>query len=107
VEGDDEVVLSYDPFTLLPLSEPLINIRLNLEKAREAGVIDPEIEIALIAEMKEVFYPRRNYSLLVEMAEKISEKKNAQNLKSFLREEAQDFKQKDAIFLLKAVKQML
>ncbi len=106
VEGDDEVVLSYDPFTLLPLSEPLINIRLNLEKAREKGAIGPETEKALLIEMKTVFYPRRNFSLLIEMAERISEKKEAQKLKNFLRDEAEDFKQKDALFLLKAVKQI-
>ncbi len=106
VEGDDEVVLSYDPFSLLALSEPLINIRLNLEKARAAGVIGQEAEKALIAEIKAVFYPRRNFSLLIEMAEKILGKNEAQKLRIFLRDEAEDFKQKDAIFLLNAVKQI-
>lgn len=106
VEGDDEVVLSYDPFTLLALSEPLINIRLNLEKAREGGVIGQEVERALIDEMKKVFYPRRNFSLLIEMAEKIMGKNEAQKFKKFLQDETEDFKQKDAIFLLKAVKQI-
>jgi hypothetical protein len=107
VEGDDEVVLSFDPFSLLPLSEPLINIRLNLQKARVAGVIGPETEIALMSEMKKVFYPLRNFSLLSEMAEKLLGIKEARELNNFLRDEVEDFKQKDAIFLLKAVKQIL
>jgi hypothetical protein len=107
VEGDDEVVLSYDPFTLLPLSEPLINIRLNLEKARVGGVIGPETEQALMGEMKKVFYPRRNFPLLIEVAERIAGKNEARELKKFLEDEAEDFKRKDAMFLLKAVKQIV
>jgi TfuA protein len=107
VEGDDEVVLSYDPYTLLPLSEPLINIRMNLLIARDRGVISPETETALMAEMKKVFYPRRNYSLLIEFAETLSEKKEAQRLKIFLRDGVEDFKQKDAKILLKAVNNLL
>jgi hypothetical protein len=104
VEGDDEVVLSYDPYTLLPLSEPMINIRLNLQRAVAAGVIGEGSASALLTEMKRVFYPRRSYAILMEMAEKLLENKEVEKFKKFIEERVEDFKQKDAIFLLKAVK---
>src|SRR5208337_2095701 len=37
--SDDEVALVFDPVSGCSLSEPLINIRFTLRKARDAGVI--------------------------------------------------------------------
>ena len=40
LESDDEVALVFDPSSGLALSEPLINIRFTLKRAREEGIID-------------------------------------------------------------------
>jgi len=59
IEGDDEVVLMYDPFTLQGLSEPLINLRLNIEEAARQRVISESDGQVLIARAKTVFLPSK------------------------------------------------
>ncbi len=104
VEGDDEVVLAFDPFDQTPLSEPLINLRLNLHRAHEAGFIDRACMEILMRELKSVYYPRRSYELLFSIAREKMSDKGARPLIEFLRENAVDYKRDDAILLLKAVK---
>jgi hypothetical protein len=104
VDGDDEVVLAYDPFSLHGLSEPLINLRLNLEAAATRGVISDSDATRLIAELKRTFYPKRSYELLLSTARKLLGEEDFNRLSMFLQDCAIDFKRKDAILVLKAVK---
>jgi hypothetical protein len=103
VEGDDEVVLMYDPFTLAALSEPLINLRLNLEEAVKTRVITESEAAAIIARLKAAFYPTRSYSLLLSIARDIVGGTALRELEEFVRTRALDFKRIDAISLLRAV----
>lgn len=107
VDGDDEVVLAYDPFDQMPLSEPLINLRLNLQRAMEDGIIDLSDYHMLMNELKAEFYPRRSYELLFSVARNRLKKERASALEEYLRRNAIDFKREDAILLLKAVKAYL
>lgn len=104
VEGDDEVVLSFDPFTQMALSEPLINLRLNLRKACEEGIITSADADALLRELKKEFYPRRSYEMLYYIAKYILIDTDARALEDHLRKSAIDFKRNDAILLLNVVK---
>ncbi len=105
VEGDDEVVLSFDPFTQQPLSEPLINIRLNLQVACDRGTITPAESARLLDEVRREFYPRRTYEVLFAKAREVLKSVDARALEDDLRRAAVDFKRNDAIMLLKAVKE--
>jgi len=105
VNGDDEVVLAYDPFSLRPLSEPLINLRLNLEAAAERGVIDGAAAERLISALKRTFYPKRTWDSLYQFAKQELKKNDFEALSNFLKNEGMDYKQNDAILLLKAVKE--
>lgn len=104
VEGDDEVVLSFDPFTQAALSEPLINLRLNLIDACERGIITSSDTDTLLRELKKEFYPRRSYEKLFYIANNILLSKDAQALEEHLRKCKIDFKRNDAILLINAVK---
>lgn len=104
VEGDDEVVISFDPFTQAALSEPLINLRLNLLDASEKGIITSADADVLLKELKKEFYPRRSYEMLFYIANNILLNKDAQALEEHLRKSKIDFKRNDAILLLNAVK---
>jgi len=42
--SDDEVALIFNPVTLEPLSEPLVNIRFNVKKLKEEGLLSPELQ---------------------------------------------------------------
>jgi hypothetical protein len=104
VNGDDEVVLAYDPFSLRPLSEPLINLRLNIEAAAERGVIDDASADRLISALKRTYYPKRTYESLYQIAKEELKKGEFEAFADFLKNEGMDYKQNDAILVLKAVK---
>jgi hypothetical protein len=67
--ADDEVALVFCPATLLPLSEPLVNIRLALGAAHRAGLISLAELIGLTRRMKRLYFPDRSRErLFAEMA---------------------------------------
>jgi hypothetical protein len=105
VNGDDEVVLAYDPFSLQALSEPLINLRLNLEAAVAQRVIGREGAEGILDELKRTYYPKRSYDSLYQFAKMKLKKEGVEALLNFLKIEGMDYKQNDAILLLKAVKE--
>ncbi len=60
LESDDEVALVFDPSSGLALSEPLINIRFTLKRAREEGIIDAAEHDALLASARVGILPAEN-----------------------------------------------
>jgi hypothetical protein len=65
LESDDEVALVFDPVSGLSLSEPLINIRFSLMRAKESGIIDTAVHDALLVSARSLFYPKRTYRAIV------------------------------------------
>jgi hypothetical protein len=65
LESDDEVALVFDPLSGLSLSEPLINIRFTLQRAKEIGMIDTAVHDTLLASARSLFYPKRTYRAIV------------------------------------------
>lgn len=107
IDGDDEVVLAFDPFTGRPLSEPLINLRLNIEAAVERKLIPHEQGVRLIMELKRTYYPRRSYELLLSLGREVLGKEELEAISTFIKEEAFDYKREDAKNVIKAVKSTL
>ncbi|HUV79820.1 MAG TPA: TfuA-related McrA-glycine thioamidation protein [Candidatus Bathyarchaeia archaeon] len=103
--SDDEVALLFDPETFRPLSEPLVNIRYNLELAEEKGIINKEVEEKILKVAKSLYYPERDYEIILSNAE---EELNVdlKQLKKFLREERRDLKREDAIAALKRIREI-
>jgi TfuA protein len=67
VDSDDEVAMTFDPETLEATSEPLVNIRITLQRACLAHRLSSRTaEIALKA-IKQVFYPNRTYRTMLDM----------------------------------------
>lgn len=106
IEGDDEVVLMYDPFTLVALSEPLINLRLNIEEAMREKIINSSEGDELIARLKDAYYPERSKEMLLTISSEILDNSSFRRFKEFLMERGCDYKKNDAISLLKAVKRI-
>jgi hypothetical protein len=65
LESDDEVALVFDPVSGLSLSEPLINIRFSLMRAKESCIIDTAVHDALLVSARSLFYPKRTYRAIV------------------------------------------
>ena len=104
--SDDEVALLFDPETFRPLSEPLVNIRYNLELAEDKGIITKEVEEKILEVAKSLYYPERDYEIILSIAE---EELNVdlKRLKKFLREDKRDLKREDAIEALKLIKELV
>jgi hypothetical protein len=104
LQADDEVALVYDPETLRPLSEPLVNIRIALEAAAAEGVIPPAAAEEGIARAKALYFPQRTYRAVLRLLEPCLSPAEHAGLAAFLRERAPDAKRADAIALLERLR---
>jgi len=70
LEDDDEVAIAHGPpeVGFLAGSEAMVNIRQTLLKAERVGVISTELRTALEKIGKKLFYPDRNYTVLLRLA---------------------------------------
>jgi hypothetical protein len=66
--SDDEVALISNPVTLEHLSEPLVNIRFNVKKLKEEGLLSPRVAGALIEIAETLPYPERGYERILSIA---------------------------------------
>lgn len=102
VESDDDVAVILNPQTHEQLSDSLISIDYNLKKARDAGILsDSELE-ELLDISKSVFYPKRTYGKVFK--ESNLDEKVIESLKQYIQEHGYDVKRKDAIEILKYIK---
>lgn len=95
VISDDEVALIYDPETYLHLSEPLVNIRHNLDLAVRAGAISSDAAAAILAHGQQMYFPERTYASVAAGSEVEGEA-----FLSFVRTNGEDQKRLDAIAAL-------
>ena len=106
LESDDEVALVFDPSSGMALSEPLINIRFTLRRAKDSGIIDIGAHDALLAAARSVFYPQRTYRTIAYQAgEAIDEKTRAQFLQ-WVKTNACDQKRDDAVAALDYIRKI-
>lgn len=61
VEADDEVAIVFDPETLRPLTEPLVNVRCAVACAERAGWLAANVAAAIIAAARALPYRARTY----------------------------------------------
>jgi len=105
--SDDEVALLFDPESLNPLSEPLVNIRYNLDVAENQGLLSSEVKAKLLEVAKALYYPERVYDTILAAAAGIVEHVELARFKKFLADEKRDLKHEDAIAALKRLKEMM
>ena len=63
--SDDEVALIFDPFSWEPRSEPLVNIRFNLDLAWQMGVISASCKDRLFHCAEARYFPERTYERML------------------------------------------
>lgn len=61
VEADDEVAIVFDPETLRPLTEPLVNVRCAVARAERAGWLATNVAAAVITAARALPYRARTY----------------------------------------------
>lgn len=99
--SDDEVALIFDPVTMEPLSEPLVNIRLNLDLALQRRIIDSASHDILLSLAKSLYFPERTYERMLEAAAGRIPQGLLDSLSRFLQEERRDLKMEDAAAALR------
>ncbi len=104
--SDDEVALVFDPFTWEPRSEPLVNIRFNLDLAWQMGTISAQCKDRLFHYAQARYFPDRGYERMLSDASKTLAEKELQRFREFLAKEKRDFKMEDALLALERVRDM-
>ncbi|MCE5339138.1 MAG: TfuA-related McrA-glycine thioamidation protein [Methanomicrobiaceae archaeon] len=104
--ADDEVALLFDPETLVPLSEPLVNIRATLQRALACGVIGAETARALLDAARALYFPDRTYDAVVEAAEGKADPEELARFLAFAGEHAVDQKREDAMLALERIRDL-
>ena len=106
LESDDEVALVFDPSSGLALSEPLINIRFTLKRAREEGIIDAAEHDALLASARSVFYPQRTYRTIVSQTNDTVDTKTQERFLVWVEKGQCDQKREDAVAALEYIRKI-
>ena len=101
--SDDEVALVFDPVSGYSLSEPLVNIRFTLRKARDFGILTGEEHEALLAAARSVFYPQRTYARVAAAAGETIGAGTRERFLAWAGEHACDQKREDAIEALEYI----
>ena len=104
VDGDDEVVLAYDPFSLAPLSEPLINFRINLYEAVNNGAISKKVADEVMIALKNVYYPHRTSKKFMEVISVFLAESDCDSLLNYWNYNYKDYKNLDARLILEGLK---
>ena len=105
VDGDDEVAVVFNPEQNKALSEPMINIRIALERAFEVGIISDSEKKVCIELLKNIYFPERSYRNLIAALKGKLDEITLLRLQHFFEKEAPNAKRDDAIALLEIVKQ--
>lgn len=105
IESDDDVAVVFNPQTNEQLSEALISMNHNFQKACKDGIITSEDLENLKSTAKEIYYPRRTYKLVLNNSSLNDSKK--EGLKEFLEKQGRDIKKEDAVLVLKYIKENL
>lgn len=103
LESDDEVALVFDPVSGLSLSEPLINIRFTLLRAKESGIIDTAVHDALLVSARSLFYPKRTYWAIVSGSGDAVDATTRKRFLAWVETNACDQKRNDAIEALRYI----
>ncbi len=107
LEDDDEVAVVHGPpeTGYVAASEPMVNIRATLERARADGVISETLGAELEAAAKAMYFPRRTWPALMKVvAGQSGVEAELGRLKAWLPGGAVDQKREDALEMLAAMR---
>jgi hypothetical protein len=101
IDGDDEVALAHAESVdgYAPMSEPLVNIRHNLSRARKRGLISRAAESAIVGATRKLHFTQRSYAAAATHAPD----SQRDSLAEFFRKQAEDVKRSDALALLQVL----
>ena len=102
IDADDEVAMTYDPVTFKANSEPLVNMRISLNRSSEGGYLSRAVMETAIGITKKLYYPDRSYRSMLLLARASLSKEDFMQLNHACRS-ASNAKGEDASVLLAAM----
>jgi hypothetical protein len=106
INADDEVAVTFVRDKNILQSEAMIDIRFNLFLAYKKGIIDRESKIILAKVAKSIYFPYRNYEDILQLSQQrfpsIYDK--IEKFRSYIMKNRESLKARDAIKLLKYLK---
>jgi hypothetical protein len=110
LEDDDEVAIAHGPAEtgFEPVSEAMVNIRQTLAKGQRCRVISTELRDALEDFAKKLFYPDRNYEMLLRHAHQLGTgETELTRLERWLVKGRVNQKRDDALAMLRIIRRRL
>lgn len=105
VESDDDVAVVFEPSSHEQLSEALVSMKYNFDKAVQKGIISYEDLEKLYKAAKSIYYPKRTYNSVFQNSHLGDEK--ITRLKRFLDDEGLDIKKQDAKEVINYIKNLI
>jgi TfuA protein len=108
LNADDEVAVTFSPDGDYRLqSEAMVDIRYNLFLAKKKGIIGSETKQAIARTAKEIYFPHRNYSDILEEARRADGSLGTEldAFQDYILSNRQSLKEKDAVRLINYLKQ--
>jgi hypothetical protein len=107
INSDDEVALIFNPETLQPISEPLVNIRATLERLLQKGTISSSEQLIILEAAKGTPFQLRNYMRVIQSAMNHGlERERASAILDLMRSQHVDQKRLDAMAVLLKIKEL-
>ena len=109
IDGDDEVALLHSDRSdsYRSLSQPLVDLRYNMTRAVEAGVLGAEPARRIVGALKNRFFGERSYEALLAEAERQLGPSTRTALQTFLGRDPPSLKRRDALGALELARQLL
>jgi hypothetical protein len=104
IASDDDVAVALNSETLEKLSEALVNIDYIFKEAVKENIIDQKEQKELLHIAKSIYYPKRNYSIILKKSNLDDDKKN--KLITFITN-SKDIKKEDGKDVLTYIKNMM
>lgn len=104
ITSDDDVAVSLDKDTLEAISVPLVNMEYVFRNAEKENIITEGEEEELLKIAKEIYYPKRLYSTVLNKSSLDNNKKDV--LIDFIAK-SKDIKKEDGLKLIKYIKKLI
>jgi hypothetical protein len=103
---DDEVAILHGPpeIDYVPVTEAMVNVRSTIERALQAGIVEPSVAAVLFSTAKSLFYKDRTYELILKLAaERVLASEKLEGFSDWLSRGKIDQKRIDAEEMLNAI----
>lgn len=104
ITSDDDVAVSLDKDTLEAISVPLVNMEYVFRNAEKENIITEGEKEELLKIAKEIYYPKRLYSIVLNKSSLDNNKKDV--LIDFIAK-SKDIKKEDGLKLIKYIKELI